>query len=180
MTDAIRESLTRAGVYEYGEVNPRDVEFSETVRGYCEQNTCRQYGATWACPPAVGTVDECRARAQSYDHMVVFSGKFDLEDSYDFEGIGAAMKEFKSIAGRLDEDVRPHLKRYLMLSNEGCGRCETCTYPNAPCRFPDKVHGSIEGYGIFVSTLAQTAGMSYNNGKDTITFFGALLYDDEE
>jgi predicted metal-binding protein len=180
MTDKLRASLTRAGVFEYGEVDPREVEFSETVRGYCEENTCRQYGATWACPPAVGTVDECRARARGYEHMLVFSGKFDLTDSYDFEGIKAAMGDFKTIAHALDDEVKTYLTDYLMLSNEGCGICESCTYPNAPCRFPDRAHGSIEGYGIFVNKLAQAAGMGYNNGANTITFFGALLYNDEK
>jgi predicted metal-binding protein len=123
-------------------------------------------------------VDECRERAQGYDKMLVFSGKYDLEDYTDFGAIGAAMTGFKSIARKLDEEVKPYLSGYLMLSNEGCGTCEVCTYPDAPCRFPDKVHGSIEGYGIFVNKLAEMAGMGYNNGKDTVTFFGALLYNE--
>jgi predicted metal-binding protein len=173
----LREPLDRAGVYEYGIVDPHEVEFSEEVRAMCAENKCHQYGKTWACPPAVGTVDECRARAQSYGKMLVFTRKYDLEDSYDFEGMGEAMKNFKGIAGNLDGELRPVLKNYLLLSNEGCGNCEKCTYPDAPCRFPDKVHGSIEGYGIWVSKLAQQAGVRYNNGKDTVTFFGAVLFD---
>ncbi|MDR0917455.1 MAG: DUF2284 domain-containing protein [Oscillospiraceae bacterium] len=176
MTNELKTSLIRAGVYEYGEVDPKTVEFTEEVRKYCEDNVCRQYGKTWACPPAVGTVDECRERARSFDKMLVFSGKYDLEDYTDFEAIHAAMTGFKSIARKLDEEVKPFLSDYLMLSNEGCGMCEVCTYPDAPCRFPDRVHGSIEGYGIYVNKLAEMAGMNYNNGKNTVTFFGALLY----
>ncbi|MDR0818375.1 MAG: DUF2284 domain-containing protein [Oscillospiraceae bacterium] len=179
MIDNLNEIMTRAGAFQYGIVDPKNVEFSEEVRKMCEVNTCRQYGKTWACPPAVGTIDECRTRAQSYAYMLVFSQKFDLEDSYDFESVGTAMKDFKAVASRLDEEVKPYLTNYLMLSNEGCGKCESCTYPDNPCRFPDKVHGSIEGYGIFVSNLATQAGMGYNNGKDTVTFFGALLFNDE-
>ena len=110
--------------------------------------------------------------------MLVFSGKFDLESSLDFAGMVSAMKGFKKIAGRLDDEVRPALDDYLILSNEGCGTCEKCTYPDNPCRFPDRVHGSIEGYGIFVNKLAERAGMRYNNGANTITYFGALLYND--
>ncbi|MFQ6804175.1 MAG: DUF2284 domain-containing protein [Lachnospiraceae bacterium] len=34
---------------------------------------------------------------------------------------------------------------FLILSNEGCDLCSECTYPEAPCRFPDRSHGSIEG-----------------------------------
>ena len=39
--------------------------------------------------------------------------------------------------------------------------------------------GSLEGYGIFVSELATQAGMKYNNGPNTVTFFGALICGDE-
>ncbi|MDR0812979.1 MAG: DUF2284 domain-containing protein [Oscillospiraceae bacterium] len=176
MLDNLQEKLDRAGVFQHGIVNPRDVEFSETVRGYCEENLCRQYGKTWACPPAVGTVAECRERAQRYNTMLVFTGKYALEDSYDFDGMMTAMRDFKDIAARLSDEVRPFLSDYLLLSNEGCGRCGVCTYPDSPCRFPDSVHGSIEGYGIFVSKLAEQAGVKYNNGENTVTYFGALLF----
>ena len=172
--------LDRAGVYEYGVVNPRDVEFSEEVRKYCEENLCRRYGMTWVCPPAVGTVDECRDRAQSYDKMLVFSGRFDIKDMRDMDEVVAALMSFKDIAGRVDEETRALLERRLMLSNEGCGICESCTYPEDPCRYPEKAHGSIEGYGIWVSKLAEQAGMQYNGGENSLIFFGALLYDDAE
>ena len=175
----LREKLANAGAYEYGIVNPREVEFSEEIRKLCEENKCRRYGTTWACPPAIGTIDECRERALKYNTMIVFSGKFDLEDSYDFEGMMSAMKGFKEIAGRLADEVRPVIDNYLILSNEGCGTCEKCTYPDNPCRFPDKVHGSIEGYGIAVSKLAVQTGIRYNNGANTVTYFGALLYNDK-
>jgi predicted metal-binding protein len=88
----------------------------------------------------------------------------------------AGMKDFKLVAHKLEEEVRPELPEYLMLSNEGCGQCETCTYPDAPCRFPGKAHGSLEGYGIYVTKLAKQIGMGYNNGPNTVTYFGALLY----
>ena len=149
----------------------------EEVRKTCE-NGCRGYGKSWACPPAVGTVDECRERAQSYDKMLVFSGKYELNDSFDFQGMSAAMKSFKTIARRLDDGVKPLLDEYLMLSNEGCGVCIDCTYPDEPCRFPDRLHHAIEGYGILVGDLVKMAGINYNNGKNTVTFFGALLYNE--
>lgn len=175
----LREKLVKAGVYEYGIVDPREVEFSREIRALCEENKCRRYGTTWACPPAVGTIDECRERARSYSRMLVFSGKFDIKNSRDFKGMMSAMKDFKEIAKRLDDELRPVLDNYLILSNEGCGTCEKCTYPDNPCRFPDKVHGSIEGYGIIVSRIAAQAGLRYNDGANSIIYFGALLYNEK-
>jgi predicted metal-binding protein len=110
--------------------------------------------------------------------MLVFTGMFLLEDSFDYEGMMRGMVDFKQIARDLESAVKPYLKYYLVLSNEGCSICKTCTYPNSPCRFPEKLHHSIEGYGILVSELAQCAGINYNNGEDTVTYFGALLFND--
>jgi predicted metal-binding protein len=176
MIKDLQEKLDKAGVFEHGLIDPKEVEFTEEVRKYCEDNTCRQYGKTWACPPAVGTVDECRVRAQKYEHMLVFSGKYDLVDSFDWDGMMAGMQDFKRIAHNVEAEIRGDLGDYFMLSNEGCGTCEECTYPDAPCRFPDRVHGSIEGYGIYVTKLAKQVGIHYNNGPNTMTYFGAVLY----
>ena len=60
----IFEKLKSAGVYEYGVVDTRDVEFREDVRAMCAEDKCHKYGKSWACPPAIGTVDECRDRTQ--------------------------------------------------------------------------------------------------------------------
>jgi hypothetical protein len=90
----------------------------------------------------------------------------------------AALKSFKDVVDAVDNAVKPYLGKYIVLSNEGCGKCGSCTYPDAPCRFPDKLHHSIEGYGIFVGKLAKQTGVKYNNGEGTITYFGALLYDE--
>jgi predicted metal-binding protein len=178
MNERFDDIMGFAGVYEYGIISPHDVEFSPDVRKYCEE--CNGYGKSWACPPAVGTVDECRERAQSYDKMLIFSGKYDVEDSADFEGFMRGMKDFKTIANNVDEGLRSVISDYIVLGNEGCGVCESCTYPNAPCRFPDKLHGSIEGYGVWVSKVASQAGVRYNNGSNTITYFGAVLYNETE
>ncbi|MFR9235458.1 MAG: DUF2284 domain-containing protein [Eisenbergiella massiliensis] len=35
---------------------------------------------------------------------------------------------------------------------------------------------SLEAYGINVSTLAAQCGMRYINGKDTVTYFGAVFF----
>ena len=67
------------------------------------------------------------------------------------------------------------LETYV-LSTEACTRCAHCTYPDAPCRFPERLHHALEGYGFLVHELAQAAGIRYNGGKGTVTFFGALLF----
>lgn len=168
--------MVDAGVFQYGFVDTSEIRFTQEVRGMCEANTCRKYNKTWACPPAIGTVEECRERVQKYDKMLVFSAKWDLEDSFDFEGMMAGGEQFKLVCRAVDKAVRPYLKDYLVLANEGCDTCKTCTYPDAPCRFPEQTHGSLEGYGIFVSELAKQAGINYINGANTVTYFGGVAF----
>lgn len=171
----IKKYLRSLGFHDCGLVDTSDVKFRQEIRGMCEVNTCRMYGTTWACPPAVGTVEECRDRVQAYTHMLVLSGKYDLEDSFDFEGMQEGAQKFRNSSRLLNEALAAHRGKYILLSNEGCDLCAKCTYPDAPCRFPEKATGSLEGYGIFVSELANQAGVKYNNGPDTVTYFGALI-----
>ncbi|HIS27794.1 MAG TPA: DUF2284 domain-containing protein [Candidatus Pullilachnospira intestinigallinarum] len=158
---ALSEVFSHAGVFQYGTVDTASIAFSGEVRRMCEVNTCRQYGRTWACPPGLGTLAECQKRIQSYEKMVVFSARYDLEDSFDYEGMMAGMSAFREVCRAIHRKVQPLLEHFLILSNEGCDLCSKCTYPEAPCRFPDRSHGSIEGYGILVSDLAGQAGINY-------------------
>ena len=170
----LSRKMKDAGFYQYGAVNTSDIVFSQEVRAMCEANACRQYGKTWACPPAVGSVEECRKRIQQYEKMLVFTGKYQLEDSFDYEGMMAGAKEFRCSCRAFDQELKARFRQFLLFSNEGCDLCPACTYPTQPCRFPDRVHGSLEGNGIFVNELAQLAGVRYNNGANTVTYFGAL------
>ena len=164
------------GFWEVGYLDMAYLRYYPEVRKICEQNTCRNYGKTWACPPAVGSLQDCQCRVEQYRTMLLFSGKYDLEDSFDFEGMTEGLHAFKNMVDAFEEKIRERLTNYLLLSNEGCGRCETCTYPTSPCRYPSKLHHSIEGYGFVVSELAKHAGIRYINGADTVTYFGALLF----
>jgi len=176
MLDNLQEILDQSGVFQHGFIDTDKIIFREEVRKMCEVNTCGKYGQTWACPPAIGTLEECKQKCLEYDKMLVFSAKYDLEDSFDFEGMTKGMDDFKAVAKALEKKIKPYLKDYLILANEGCGMCNECTYPDSPCRFPDEVHGSIEGYGLLVTELAKMVGINYINGANTVTYFGGLLY----
>ena len=159
-----------------GPLNVSGLQALQDVRDACAKNTCGQYGRTWGCPPAFGDLDESRKILQKYKSGIIVQSVQELEDSFDFEGMGAAMSGFKETVLRFDELVRPLLGPCLFLTNEGCGRCRACTWPDAPCRFPESLHHSLEGYGFNVSSLAEQAGLHYTAGPDTVTFFGALLF----
>ncbi len=165
------------GFFQSGCIDSRRLQYHADVRRICEGNSCRNYGASWACPPAVGTLAQCRARVERFGTMMLFSKKYDLAESFDFEAMGEGLRDFKKCVDTFHRRLEPNVSDFLLLSNEGCGRCAECTYPEKPCRFPDLLHHSLEGYGFVVNELAKEAGMNYNNGPCTVTFFGALLFD---
>jgi predicted metal-binding protein len=176
--EIIREQIAHTDVFQYGAVKTSEIVYLQEIRDICKDNSCGQYGKTWACPPAVGSLEECRERCSQYDTILVFTGIFPLDNSFGFNSIVQGVLDFKKIAHTLDRLVKPHVDDYLMLSNEGCGTCQDCTYPDAPCRFPDQLHHSVEGYGILVNELANKTKVAYNNGENIMTFFGALLFND--
>lgn len=169
----MEEKVRSAGASAWSLIPTVDIPFSEEVRKICEGNMCHGYGKSWACPPGVGSFEQCRAECLSYKNALVFSAVYQLEDSFDFEGMGRGHREFKDLCDRLGENLE---RPFLLLSNEGCIRCKSCTYPDAPCRFPDKLYPSLEGYGILVTELAKKAGLNYNGGANTVSYFGMLCY----
>ena len=112
--------LKEIGIQEYGLISTAQIPFEQEIRKICEKNVCRLYGKTWACPPAVGTVEECRARCLSYKTAMVFNAVYPLEDSFDYEGMMQGHSAFKYLCDQLYERVRPQLNQFLLLSNEGC------------------------------------------------------------
>jgi len=167
------------GFLETGYVAINHLNYYPDVRKICEGNSCRNYAASWACPPAVGTIEECKARVNQYEKMLLFSQSYRLKNSFDLKGMIESLYDFKKLVDLFQKNLDNTLSEYLLLSNEGCGRCSVCTYPDAPCRFPDLLHHSLEGYGFMVHELAKEAGMRYNNGANTVTYFGALLFHTE-
>lgn len=113
------------------------------------------------------------SRCLNDSSSIGFTSTYQLEDLFDFDGMARGHRQFKEVCDRLYDHVQPP---FLMLSNEGCIRCKTCTYPAYPCRFPDKLFPSLKRYGILVNQLAETAGIPYCSGIDTVTYFGIVCY----
>ncbi len=172
----LRSPALPFAVHELAWLSPCDVPFCAEVRGMCESNRCGLYNKTWTCPPGVGDWETLRDECRSYTYALVFTTKHVLEDDFDFEGItnsGAVHKQLdRAIAeGLKDAGIAHHL-----YSAGGCNLCKQCTYPSAPCRFPDRVHRSMEACGIDVGALARACNLRYNNGPQTVTYFSMIVF----
>ena len=56
-----------------------------------------------------------------------------------------------------------------------CRRCARCTYPDAPCRFPEEQVVSMEAYGLLVSQVCQDCGAVYYHGPRTMTYVSCIF-----
>ncbi len=183
MTDKnmLIQKATELGAKVAGVVSVNDILFEPEYRKLCESNACGKFGTNWMCPPHVGDIHELILAAKKYEYGLVFQSVYELEDSYDFEGMQAASRQHKKIVSALREAVigLPTIKKGLMMGSGGCGVCRPCEFANnKPCPFPDKAIPSLEAYGIAVSELSTLADMKYMNGQDTVTYFGMFLYED--
>lgn len=171
------ELLRPWGLNQYNEVDMTKLVYDDEVRKMCEANSCGRYGKTWACPPGVGTLAEWKEKIFSHKHAVLFNYIGKLEDSFDFEGMMAAATEFGDIIhGIKAELVADGEDDCLLFGAGGCSLCEKCSYPDEPCRNPDRMVPSVEACGMHVSNTANNCGFKYINGANTVTYFGMLVF----
>ena len=169
-----RLKMLKELVHEFAVVDTKEIPFRSYVVDACAMNYCGRYNKTWQCPPAIGTLEELKKSCLAYDFAVVFTTCHSLEDSFDIEGMERGRIVHEKITDQAiglfsGEDIKT-------LSAEGCGLCKTCTYPDAPCRFPEKARPSVEANGISVVELAENCNIHYKNGENTVTYFSMIFY----
>ena len=171
-TGILTETAAAVGVrvHEQAVFPVGELTFSQQLLDYCKSNVCGNYNKSWTCPPACESMDEQRAKILSYKNVLTFTTKHDLEDSFDYENMINGMK--------LHSLLTIELKKKLSVPVYGAGSCPfcgSCSFP-APCPFPESRIGSIEAAGINVTELSKAAGIAYNNGNNTVTYFSMVLF----
>ncbi len=172
----LAQQMIGLGASASGVVKVGDIIFAHEFRAACEQNSCGKYGTNWMCPPGVGEFEELKTQVGAYSHGIVFQTISQLEDSFDFEGMEQAKTAHTAVFHKIIGFMRQQgLTSFLPLNAGECRVCQTCTYPDAPCRFPEQAVASIESYGIDVHALVTSCGLNYINGKDTVSYVGMVL-----
>lgn len=177
MEQTIIAELERLGAMYTASVEVSQISIVPDLRILCEMNSCGAYGTNWGCPPGCGDVEELAAKVQSYMHGIVFQTVGELADSFDFEGMMEAGRVFGVIADGMRSFVQKNLSSAFVLGAGGCELCAECTYPDAPCRFPERKNISVEACGINVSALCAKCGLDYIHGSNTVTNTGLVLFD---
>ena len=155
------------------------IKIDPAVRNLCRQNACGQYGKNHMCPPAVKDIKEWQKEILFYRNAIIVTKVYQTKNSFDMKAMFEGLADFqKSLVG-LKEDLADAFpaKRLLVLGAGSCFQCEKCTYPDGePCRFPERAIPSVEACGIDVMSLSKSAGVKYNNGRNTMTYIGIIHY----
>jgi predicted metal-binding protein len=175
--DAVKELARECGFSYTGALDVSTIRVRTEVRDACAANKCNAYGKKWSCPPACGTLEECEARLRKYQRGLILQTSGELEDALD----GEAMMQIAEDHGKHLDDFGAKLHdlfpKSLLIGAGACKRCETCTYPGAPCRFPDKMIASMEALGMVVSDVCKDNGLPYYYGPNTMTYVSCVLID---
>lgn len=175
----VAETALQCGFSVAAPLDPATLKFLPEVREMCSADRCRSYGRSWSCPPACGTLEEWRERASHYQCGTLLQTVGDREDSYDIEAMMDVSRKNEENFDRLTEKLRASGADFLALSAGTCRRCGKCTYPDAPCRFPEKLYPSMEAAGLFVSQVCTDNGVRYNYGDRKIAYTCCVLWNPE-
>ena len=164
---------------EYKSLDPKDISIGQSVRDLCKQNSCGQYGRNYMCPPHVKSIPECKKEIHSYSNAVLFTKAYPKKNSFDFESLMKAAKDFGKTIQKMRGDFQKKYpdQKFIFLGAGGCTVCEECAcIEDEPCRFPEKAFSSVEANGIEVLNLCREIGVKYNNGENSVTYMGMILH----
>jgi predicted metal-binding protein len=173
--ERLERQLAELPIVEYIFFDTQELMFTDRVRTIC-QVECPQYGKSWACPPGVGTVEECRDRCLSYPHGLLITTMTEVGDIANLQETLDTRAGHETLTRQVREFFRQQGVEPYVLSTESCAVCEKCAYPDGPCRHPEKMFPCVESHGILVTDLAERYGIAFQAGGNLVTWFSLLLY----
>ena len=153
------------------------LKFRVEVRSMCSADLCKSYGKSWSCPPAVGSIERAKERAEAYRRGIIVQTAGALADSFDMDGTAEIMKRHRKSFDTLVRQVKHFYPDCLPMGAGTCRLCRSCTYPDRPCRHPDKMVSSMEAYGLLVSDVAIRSGLRCDYGENSMCFTSCVLID---
>ena len=163
-------------MYSYGFFDPRELEFTDRVRWVCEHE-CPMYGTTWACPPAVGAVEECRKKCMRYPECLMIASVTEVSDISNIDETLATRPAHEKLTNRVRDEMRELGVRPFILSTEACTICSRCAYLDGlPCRMPGAMHPCVESQGINVIPLLEKFGLEFQYGENVVTWVSLLFF----
>ena len=174
--EKLEQQLLELPLYTYFYIEPQRLEFSDRIRYIC-QAECPRYGQSWACPPGVGSVEECKAKCMGYKECLVIGTITECSDIADIDETLATRPDHEAVTDQVSQLLRDMGVEPYILSTDSCAICENCTCPEGkPCRHPERMHPCIESHGINLIPTLEENGLEFQYGGNIITWYSILFY----
>ena len=174
--ELLEQQLAELPLYVYQFLDPAELEFSHRIRWIC-QHECPMYGKTWACPPGVGSVEECKGKCLGYQNCLMISTITEVEDISNIDEALATRAPHEKITNQVRDLMRQQGVEPYILSTEACAICDRCAILDGlPCRMPGRMHPCVESHGINILGLLEDMGLSFQYGENVVTWFSLLFY----
>ena len=174
--EKLEKQLAELPLMGYFFLDPERIEFSQRVRTVCQQE-CPRYGKTWACPPAVGSVEECRCRCLGYGNCLMITTATEVSSISNMQEALDTRTGHEEITNEVGALLREQGVEPYILSTEACGICQRCAYLDGEaCRHPEKMHPCVESHGINLIPTLEENGMEFQFGGNVVTWMSLLFY----
>ena len=174
----LEEQLAGLPLYIYDYIDPKGLEFSHRIRWICQQE-CPMYGKSWACPPGVGSVEECQNRCLGYRNCLLISTIVEVADISDIDATLATRGEHEAVTNQVRDLMRQQGVEPYVLSTEACALCDRCAILDGqPCRYPERMHPCVESHGINVIPTLERCGLDFQYGANVVTWISLLFFND--
>ena len=174
--ELLEEKLAELPLYIYDFLDLEELEFSSRIRWICEHE-CPMYGKSWACPPGVGTVDQCAAKCRGFENCLMISTIVEVADIANLEETLATRPEHEEITNQVGAIMEELGVKPYILSTEACAICERCAILDGEkCRHPEYMHPCVESHGINVVPMLENHGLEFQFGANVVTWISLLFY----
>lgn len=175
--EELQKLAAENGFTSSGPLNMDALRFRPEVREMCSADKCRSYGRSWSCPPAVGSLERSAELAGRYHRGLIVQTTGQMRRDIDYHSILRTNEQHARNFASFVRQVRTLFPDCLPMGAGTCTVCRKCTYPDHPCRHPDKLIISMEAYGLVINDVCRESGLEYNYGPRTMTFTSCILVD---
>ena len=174
--ELLEEKLAELPLYIYDFIDPKELEFNGRIRWICEHE-CPMYGTSWACPPGVGSLEECEGKCASFENCLLISSIVEVADIANLEETLATRPGHEELTNQVRDLMEEMGVKPYVLSTEACAICERCaSLDGQPCRHPERMHPCVESHGINVVPILEKLGLEFQFGANVVTWISLLFF----
>ena len=174
--ELLMEKLSELPLYIYDFIDPKELEFNSRILWICE-NECPMYGKSWACPPGVGSLNQCKGKCLIHENCLLISSIVEVDDIADMEETLATRPDHEALTNEVAEIMRSLGADPYVLSTEACTVCERCAMLDGEaCRYPEKMHPCVESHCINVVPILENHGLEFQFGANVVTWISLLFF----